>query len=601
MIIAIITALIYSNTLTVPFVYDDVINISKNSSLAYYCSWTGIKGWQFILNSRSVGLFSLCINYRLNGLNVTGYHIVNTGIHIANAILIYFLILLIYKSPFIQSFKPTTNVFTPKLNAFLVAVLFAAHPIQTQSVIYIIQRYNLLAAFFMLSSLITYFTMLSSADKSKRIIYYIISMIFMFFAVKSKEQSVLLPFLIIMIHLTLYHGTLKEAIINNIIPLLIAMIMPLGIYLTAPGTLGELGIIKNSTQLEDVTLNTTSSIYYLFTQFTVMVTYIRLLLLPIHKAFQYDYPFYKSFFNVNVLLSFIFLVSVILLGIYTYYLSYKKNMQLYRLLFIGIYWFFLFLSLHSTIIPFNDLIVEHWLYLPSIGFIIFMVTLSTILAGKMAKKYINGVLFGLVLLIIVSSIVSYKRNIIWQSEISLWQDVVNKHPGYARGHFTLGLSYLNHGDYYKAIEEIEKSIILYNNRKTIFQSREQLYLYLGVSFRKIGIYHRAIDALINIIPMRDSYSNSQRGIYIDAYNELGLTYLDMNNYEMALDQFINALKLNNNEIKTRINLGNLFIKMNEIDKAIVEFQFVAYKNPSDIQVHTILRELFREKYGVSGE
>ncbi|MBF0488282.1 MAG: tetratricopeptide repeat protein [Nitrospirae bacterium] len=445
----------------------------------------------------------------------------------------------------------------------------------------------------MLWSLITYIKMLTSDTKFKKRTCFIISILSEILAIESKEIAVLLPFLIFMVHISFYRNY-KKAAVNCLIFLIITLIVPISIYLKAPGTLGELGIIRDTTPVETTVLNTTSPKYYLFTQFRVIVTYIRLLLLPINQKLIYNYHFYTSFFNVHVFSSFLFLLSVILFGIYIYFLSYKEGKQIFRLSSLGIYWFFVFLSLTSTFIPFNDLIAEHWIYFSSIGFMLFVVTIITTIAEKNGKFAAKAVLTGLILLIITLSMVSYKRNSVWQSEISLWKDVISKNPESAKGHFTLGLSYLNHGDYDYAIEEFENTIKLNTKSKALFQTLEQFYLYLGISYRKKASYEKAVEVFKKVISLSNSSSSNNRDTLIDAYNELGCTYLDMNNYDMALEQFTKAMKLNNNIKKTHVNLGNLFIKTNNIDKAISEFLFVASNNPDDLQVHFILGLLFKE-------
>ena len=54
-----------------------------------------------------------------------------------------------------------------------------------------------------------------------------------------------------------------------------------------------------------------SPLHYLWTQFRVTVTYIRLVFLPLYLNFDYDYPVYKSFLELPVLISFLFLGAIL--------------------------------------------------------------------------------------------------------------------------------------------------------------------------------------------------------------------------------------------------------------------------------------------------
>ena len=105
---------------------------------------------------------------------------------------------------------------------------------------------------------------------------------------------------------------------------------------------------------------------YLFTQFRVIVTYIRLLFIPINQNLDYDYHIVKSLFELPALASLIFLGSILTIAI--------RIFSKYRLISFGIFWFFLTLLPESSIIPIKDVIFEHRLYLPMVGFSFFLVS-----------------------------------------------------------------------------------------------------------------------------------------------------------------------------------------------------------------------------------
>ena len=108
----------------------------------------------------------------------------------------------------------------------------------------------------------------------------------------------------------------------------------------------------------------TSPLQYLLTQFRVIVTYIRLLFLPAHQNIDYDYHISKSILELPVLVSFIFLASIIWAA--------KKLFLKHRLFSFSILWFFLTLSLESSLFPLKNVIFEHRLYLPMAGYSMFL-------------------------------------------------------------------------------------------------------------------------------------------------------------------------------------------------------------------------------------
>lgn len=86
--------LAYFNTFHVPFHFDDALYIVNNSTLRDLNNfWTPT-------GSRWFGSLTFALNYNLGGLNTCGYHIFNLTIHLLNAILVYWLVVLTFKTPF---------------------------------------------------------------------------------------------------------------------------------------------------------------------------------------------------------------------------------------------------------------------------------------------------------------------------------------------------------------------------------------------------------------------------------------------------------------------------------------------------------------------
>src|SRR5208283_293008 len=179
---------------------------------------------------------------------------------------------------------------------------------------------------------------------------------------------------------------------------------------------------------------------YFFTQFRVIVTYLRLLFFPVNQTIDYDYPVYKSFFAPQVLLSFIFLAALFGLGVYLV----KGKGQVVnrsssgcsperRLIGFGILWFFITLSVESGIVPIDMLIDEYRVYLPSVGLIIGVVTAAFMVKAHSPKAGRITVAI-LALAIVALSVATLLRNELWSDKMSLWADTVAKSPGKARAH-----------------------------------------------------------------------------------------------------------------------------------------------------------------------
>ncbi|MBI4688777.1 MAG: hypothetical protein HY754_00670, partial [Nitrospirae bacterium] len=170
-LIAIVGFLAYSDTFRVPFQFDDIPNIAENYNLR------DLSKFWLPLESRWFGSLTFALNYRLGSLDVTGYHIFNLSVHIANAILVYFLMVLTFKTPYFAMRSSEFGVrnsenniphsafgiphFFSPIHQFtylplFISLLFVAHPIQTQAVTYIFHSVTTLATMFYLLSLVIY-------------------------------------------------------------------------------------------------------------------------------------------------------------------------------------------------------------------------------------------------------------------------------------------------------------------------------------------------------------------------------------------------------------------------------------------------------------
>lgn len=235
-----------------------------------------------------------------------------------------------------------------------VSLLFILHPIQTQAVTYISQRFASLAALFAFSSIYCY---LQYRNKSSSA-YYIGSLLFALLAFKTKENTATLPLIIIMLEWLVFRPSNRhKKIIIAVIPYFFLLSVIVFSFVNAKKPVAEL---VNDIIGKSVETSTISRTTYLMTQFRVITTYLRLLLLPIRQSIDYYYPLSKSFFEGKTFLCFLLLLCLLIISI----IIRKK----YTAISVGMLWFFIFLIVESSIIPIADVIFEHRLYLPSFGF-----------------------------------------------------------------------------------------------------------------------------------------------------------------------------------------------------------------------------------------
>ena len=557
--IALVCCLAYANTFHVPFQFDDFYSILGKPFVRDIRLFFGGGAVRFMsdhaFRMRPVGYFTFALNYWLGGADVTGYHVVNLVIHILNGFLVYWLVVLSFRGPVLEGSSLRGS---SRLIALFSALLFVSHPVQTEAVTYIVQRLASLAALFYLLSLASYVRWRLSSGVGpaagwKTLHWYALSLVSAVLAMKTKETAFTLPVTIALYEFLFFTGGLRKRV-AYLVPLLLTMlIIPVGL-IGANTPLGEMiGEVEKVTTVGHIPRST-----YLFTEFRVMMTYLRLLFLPVNQNLDYDYPLYYSFFDPPVILSFLFLAALLGAGLYLLYRDIKRP-SVKRLISFGVFWFFIALSVESSVIPIKDVIFEHRLYLPSVGFIIALTVSLFIVAGRLKSAYpaiMKSTIYALAGIILAFSALTYARNEVWQSGVSLWKDVIQKSPSKARAYKCLGLAYQGKGMYGKAIEEYTKAISLDPYYADIFNNLGSAYHYEGVYGRAIEAYTRAI----SLYPADSSY-----------YNNRGLSYAAAGEYEPAARDYLKAISIDPYYAEAFHNLGAVYHIQGRYDEAIAEY------------------------------
>jgi len=607
LLLSLLAALIYSNTFSIPFQFDDADNIVQNPQVKDLANFFDLSG------SRYVGFLSFALNYYVGGLQVFGYHLVNLIIHIANGFLVYSLVLLLFKAESQHSTLTThdSQLTTAPWIALAAAMLFVAHPIQTQAVTYIVQRFASLVTLFYLCTVVCYLKWrLASSETRRRFLWYGGAVLSTVLAMKTKENSFTLPFMILLVEGVFFRSSTRKRWVALLPFLLTLPIIPLS-HSGAIGE-GEAGFAQETAEI--------SRSDYLFTQFRVIVTYIRLLFLPIQQNLDYDYPIYHSLFEPSVFFSFLFLSSLFALSLYLLFAS-RRTPSVFRLPAFGIVWFFLTLSIESSIIPIKDVIFEHRLYLPSVGF--FMALSIGVMMGRkwLEGEGIPGVwgVIGFGVIVMVLSATAYQRNLVWHDGMTLWQDVVQKAPQKARGYNNLGNAMLERGELVEAIKHYREALRInptfveaHNNLGTVLLKRGELgeamthyrealrinpasvdsHNGLGIAMTKRGEPGKAMTHYREALRINPAS--------VDAHYNLGVAMTKRGEPGEAIKHYREALRINPDYAKAHNNLGNAMSKQGELGEAIKHYREALRINPDYAQAQNNLGTAMLER-GELGE
>lgn len=270
--IALLTSLLYSSIADHKALYwDDLKFVFDNSYLQEF-SWTNLLKLLTDFDNyiwHPVTSLSLAFNFYLTGANPLWFKITNIAFHVANSILIYFLAYRIFiainaRKNITLSFRGSNNIF-PGIAAFITATIFSVHTQHVESVIWIIERKDLLCAFFYFSALLAYLRYLESENttwKNTTLVLFILALL-------SKPMAITFPAVLILIDLFIFNNgkpVSKETILSSVKSklMLIGCSLFFGLLsaFTQRGTIAEL----DDFSLFQNTINaTTGVLHYLYT------------------------------------------------------------------------------------------------------------------------------------------------------------------------------------------------------------------------------------------------------------------------------------------------------------------------------------------------
>jgi tetratricopeptide (TPR) repeat protein len=604
-LIALAGFLAYSNTFNAPFQWDENVFLKDNSiikDLDNFLDPERLKALSFCsaIKSRFIGYLTFALNYRLHGFDVAGYHVFNLAVHLMNGLLVYLLILYTFRTPLLENASITAS---SGHIALLSALVFVSHPVQTEAVTYIFQRFASLMAFFYLFSLLMYVKWRSRVEagggvRPASLVFYACFLLSAVLAMKTKENAFTLPF-IMLLYEVLFFGWSRASRRVRFIRLLRLVPLLLTVFII-PLTLADIdrpvGEVIGSLGHAIAGQEGISRMEYFLTQYRVLVTYTRLLFAPLRQNINYDYPLHGSFLHPEVFVSFLFFLSLICTAAYLIYRS-RSGMPGLRLIAFGILWFILTLSVESSFVALPMLINEYRMYLPSVG--VFMAGFSVIFFLSAKLRVGKTAMLAMLLIVPVTfAMATYRRNSVWQCEVRLWEDAVRKSPGDALGYNNLGLAHRAKGSLDAAIGNFitalslkpgyalahhnlafayrtkgihEKALEHYEAALRLRPDMEKTYNNLGVIHYEKGDIDKAIKHYLHALRLRPDFT--------DAHNNIGLAYRAKGMAGSAERHFLTAKRLSPDYEKTFYNLGLLYLDCGHTDKALCELREALRINP----------------------
>ena len=560
----ILIAACYSNSFKASWHFDDYSNIVNNPFL--HLEKLSPKSVTQTLYSRShnsdsdnkkmfrpLACLTLGLNWYVGQGRVIGYHIVNVLIHFLCSYLLYLTVLALLNTPFQRKRYSYNDKFWI---AFLSAILWAVNPIQTQAVTYIVQRMTAMAAFFCLLCIYLFLKARMSRTRKKSAIFYFLCLLSFIAGMASKENAVMLPFILIVIEVVFFHD-LTNPLLWRWACWLAASI---ALIVVAAGIF--MGYFPDSASfLGGYRMRPFSYAERMLTEPRILILYLSLIFYPTpdRLAFMHDIPISTSLLNPWTTLPAIGIIIALIMG--GFYLLRKRPLFGFAVIF-----FFMNHVIESTIIPL-ELVYEHRNYLPS------MFLFVPIAAGfiTLLNYYRNKqkVIFGSLCFFIAALILSlgsgtYIRNMVWANEKVFWEDAMVKAPGLARPPHNLAWDYYEkNGEYTKALLLYKKALEL--ESPFILNSKVPSLINIANIYHKKGDYKKAVaygKEALSIDPeskkarynltlsliKEEEYPEALENIdillkdspdYFDYANLKGVILIHLGKYEDAL-QFLNS-------------------------------------------------------------
>jgi len=443
---------------------------------------------------------------------VTGWHTVAVSVHILAAVTLYYLL---------------NRLFKRNLLALLVALIFVAHPVHNEAVVYVNSMGDSLASLLVLSSLLLYTRFRQSQKPAYASRSYYASLFLFVLAVMSKETGFILAGLLPLMDFLLLQE--KKSLWVRVQKTAAAVWPLLGLALTYVLLRATVLNFSNSFNFYDHASNafTTHPSIRIMTFFKAMTQYTGFLFFPYQLRVERALPWARSLWEWDVVTG--GLIVAALLGAAFKYWKTKPWLT------FGIGWFFIAITPASNIlVPINAVIYEHFLYLPMIGIVLIFVYSIVDWAEK--HRATSTLLKIMCVVLAAFCAVNIHRNLDWRTSIGFYEQLVTYRPDDYRVVNNLGMEYANKGirdkaetTYLAAIAMDAKNPVAYHNIAGIYRDTGRIALALE-NFQKAVALNPG---------------------FIFSYRSLADLYWKLGQYKQCRDNLLQVLRIDPTDVSIR--------------------------------------------------
>jgi tetratricopeptide (TPR) repeat protein len=506
----------YSNSLAGPFVFDDVRSIVSNPSLRNLARLDEVlvpPPEAVTVTGRPVANLTFALNYRLGGEDVRGYHLVNLAVHLLAGLTLFgaarrALLLPAWRERFGHA---ATGL------ALAVALVWMLHPLQTESVTYIVQRTESLAGLFYL---VTFYAVVRAIGSERPGVWHATAIVACALGMATKETAVSAPLVMLLFERVATRRPLKEVLRCR---------WPLYAGLAATWVLLAAVMATSWNRYQTAGFGLGMDWFdYACTQFGNIVHYLRLSFWPHPLVIDYGAPLATTAGQI------VPSAAVVALLVAATAVAWWRWPGIG---WLGV-WFFATLAPSSSIVPLvNQTAAEHRMYL-ALAAVVALVILGGYAAwqrlaargGETASPPGRAWRAAAVVLVLAMAgalgATTYVRNIDYQSPLALWRTTAAHCPDSFRAQLNLGAALSDTGDYAGAMQA-------HNNALRLQPHSEKAYYNRGMTYRLTGQLKESIDDFTRAVRLRIDYPQ--------AWFNRGNDFRDLGRYEEAVRDYSMAI------------------------------------------------------------
>ena len=523
----------YHNSFTGPFVFDDVPSTEENLTIrSFWPIWRPLSpphGAGQTVQGRPIVNLSLAMNFALGGLEVVGYHIVNLAVHILASLVLLGILR--------RTLRPRYGPVGDDL-AFAIAMLWTVHPLQTESVTYIIQRAESIMGLFYL---LTLYCFIRGVTSEKPGWWYCSSVGACAVGMGSKEVMVSAPVIVLVYDRAFLCGSFREAwqLRRRVYVGLFSTWIVLGMVLIAGGTVGVAA--KNAQSLGVTWWQ------YLLTESRVILHYARLALWPYPQCLDFGWPVVRCWTDAWPSMFVVGMVLGALIWIW------RENPATG---FLGA-WFFLILVPTSSFFPLDSPSYEHRMYLSLAAVICAVVLVAYTVVGRRSV-----ILFSVVFVVLLS--LTIRRNEVYRSASKLWADTAGKQPSNSKARFNCANALKMEGRFDEAVNSYERAL-------EIQPSHLEAHTNLGLTLWRLGKLQEAVSHLQQALVIKPDFAEGR-------YN-LASAYLQMGRTDDARIEYEQATRLRPDFPQAQYAVGRILAAGGQFEEAIERFKLAIRYRP----------------------